>query len=107
MANLSVEDVAQRLLATNYVGRLAQVFGPSVLSDPERLVSEAMFAVGRFQIEDKSFHPYSSKLDAWLEGKARLSPSEMRGYVLFNDPNKANCGGCHVDSASGDGTPPI
>jgi cytochrome c peroxidase len=30
----------------------------------------------------------------------------MRGYRLFNDPDRANCGGCHVDQASRDGQPP-
>ena len=49
----------------------------------------------RYQVEEPSFHPYTSKFDYWLEGKARLSDSEMRGYRLFNDPEKANCAGCH------------
>jgi cytochrome c peroxidase len=31
----------------------------------------------------------------------------MRGYVLFNDPDKANCGGCHLDKPSPDGIPPV
>ena len=61
------------------------------------LVAEALFAVARYQIEEPSFHPYTSKFDYWLEGKARLSPAELRGYALFNDPHKANCGGCHLD----------
>ena len=53
---------------------------------PRLAVSEAMFAVGRYQIEEPSFHPYTSKFDCWLEGKARLTPAELRGYLLFNDP---------------------
>jgi cytochrome c peroxidase len=71
------------------------------------VVSEAMFAVARYQVEDPSFHPYSSKFDAWLEGKARLSPAEMRGYVLFNDPNKGDCGACHLDQPTVDDQPPL
>jgi cytochrome c peroxidase len=70
-------------------------------------VDEAMFALGRYQIEEPSFHPYTSKFDAWLEGKAHLSPSELRGYKLFNDTEKANCGGCHVDQPTRDGQPPL
>ena len=70
-------------------------------------VAEALFAVGRYQIEEASFHPYSSKFDDWLEGKARLSPAELRGYLLFNDPAKANCGGCHLDQPTPDGLPPL
>jgi cytochrome c peroxidase len=70
-------------------------------------VNEAMFAVGRYQFEEPSFHPYTSKFDYWLEGKATLSEAELRGYKLFNDPDKANCAGCHVDQASVDGVPPL
>jgi cytochrome c peroxidase len=42
-----------------------------------------------------------------LEGKARLSAGEMRGYALFNDPAKANCAGCHADQPTRDGLPPL
>ena len=71
------------------------------------LVAEAMFAVARYQIEEPSFHPYTSKYDYWLEGKARFSAAEARGYMLFNDPDKANCGGCHLDRPGADGLPPL
>jgi cytochrome c peroxidase len=37
----------------------------------------------------------------------RLSQTELRGYLLFNDPAKANCAGCHLDQANGDGLPPL
>ena len=103
----SVDRIAGKLKHASYAPRFAQLFGPSVFADPRHTVSEAMFAVGRFQIEDASFHPYASKFDRWLEGKARFSPSEIRGYRLFNDPKKANCGGCHVDTVSADGLPPL
>ncbi|MEJ2436048.1 MAG: hypothetical protein P8Y53_23975, partial [Pseudolabrys sp.] len=75
--------------------------------EPHHAVMEAPFAVGRFQIEDASFHPYSSKFDYWLEGKARFTSREMRGYRLFNDPQKANCAGCHVDRVGREGLPPL
>jgi cytochrome c peroxidase len=70
-------------------------------------VSEALFAVARYQIEDASFHSYSSKFDYWLEGKTRLGAGERRGYALFNDPAKANCAGCHADQPTRDGLPPL
>jgi len=83
------------------------LFGENIFLDQRLLVSEAMFAVARYQIEEPSFHPYTSKFDYWLEGKARLSDSEMRGYRLFNDPDKANCGGCHISQPTRDGLPPL
>jgi cytochrome c peroxidase len=103
----SIDTVAGKLRQTPYAARLAQLFGASVFEDSRLTVAEALFAVARYQIEDASFHPYSSKFDAWLEGKARFTPSELRGYILYNNPAKANCGGCHVDRPSRDGLPPL
>jgi cytochrome c peroxidase len=103
----SIEAVAAKLRAAPYAPRFVELFGSAVLDTPRLLVSEALFAVARYQIEEPSFHPYTSKFDFWLEGKARLSPAELRGYVLFNDPAKGNCGGCHLDRPSPDGLPPM
>ena len=90
-----------------YVQSFTDLFGKNILRNPRMLLSEAMFAVARYQIEEPSFHPYTSKYDYWLEGKARLSESEMRGYRLFNDQDKANCAGCHTSQPSRDGLPPL
>ena len=90
-----------------YVQSFTELFGKDILRNPRMLLSEAMFAVARYQIEEPGFHPYTSKYDYWLEGKARLSESEMRGYRLFNDQDKANCAGCHISQPSRDGLPPL
>ena len=103
----SVEIVAGKLRRAPYVKQFAALFGPGIFGSSRMLVSEAMFAVARYQFEDPSFHPYSSKFDYWLEGKARLTAAEARGYRLFNDPKKANCGGCHLDRPTKEGLPPL
>jgi cytochrome c peroxidase len=103
----SAATVAARLRLSSYAGRIAALFGEAVFDRPDFAVAEAMFAVARYQIEEPSFHPYTSKFDYWLEGRARLSPAERRGYRLFNDPEKANCGGCHLDQPGADGLPPL
>ena len=103
----SIETVADKLRNAPYAPRFTDLFGPGVFGNTALLVSEAMFAVARYQIEDVSFHPYTSKYDYWLEGKARLSESELRGLQLFNDPNKANCAGCHTSAPTLDGLPPL
>lgn len=107
MANASSADVLQKLERTPYRAMFQQLFGPNIFNDPRLAVAEAMFAVARYQVEDPSFHPYSSKYDRWLEGKARLTRAELRGLRLFNDPNKANCAGCHLSSPGRDGLPPM
>lgn len=106
MANKDAAAVAAKLRRVAYAGRFTALFGAAILRDPRLLASEAMFAVARYQIEDQSFHPYTSKFDYWLEGRASFTPAELRGYRLFNDPDKANCGGCHVDTPGRDGEPP-
>lgn len=106
MANRSEAEVAAKLRAAPYTAQLVQIFGPTVLKQPGLLLAEAMFAVARYQFEDASFHPYSSKFDAWLEGHAKLSAAELRGWRLFNDPARANCAGCHVDQVT-DSRPPL
>lgn len=103
----SVETVAGKLREASYAKQFVALFGPGIFGSPRMLVSEAMFAVARYQFEDQSFHPYTSKFDYWLEGKAPLTVAEMHGYQLFNDPKKANCGGCHLDRPTRDGLPPL
>ncbi len=103
----SIDTVAAKLRHAPYAKDFVALFGPTILDKPGLLVAEAQFAVARYQVEEPAFHPYTSKFDYWLEGRARLTPAELRGYVLFNDVDKANCGGCHVDKAGADGTPPL
>jgi cytochrome c peroxidase len=103
----SVEVVAEKLRNAPYAQRFVELFGAGVMRNQRLLIAEAMFAVARYQVEEQSFHPYSSKYDYWLEGKARLSDSELRGLQLFNDPDKANCAGCHTSAPSRDGLPPL
>lgn len=103
----SISRIAAQLQAAPYAQSFVELFGPNIFKAQGLLVDEAMFAVVRYEIEDISFHPYTSKYDAWLQGKAQLSAAEMRGYQLFNDPTKGDCGACHLDQPTADGQPPI
>ncbi|HVY15226.1 MAG TPA: cytochrome c peroxidase [Rhodopila sp.] len=107
MANTSIHAVAEKLRHASYAKRFVQLFGSTILRNDSLLVDEATFALARYQIENVDFHPFTSKFDDWLEGRARMTPAEMRGYVLYNDPDKANCGGCHVDTVGPNGEPPL
>ena len=105
MANRDTAAVVATLRA-RYGKGLEQLFGSGAVADPRRLLDEAMFAVARFEVEDPSFHPYSSKYDAYLEGKAVLTAAERQGLAVFEDSSKGNCAGCHRDRPGPDGTPP-
>jgi cytochrome c peroxidase len=103
----SIEIIAEKLRHAPYAKKFAALFGANIFKNANLLVAEATFAVGRYQVEEPGFHPYTSKFDYWLEGKARLTDNEMRGYRLFNDQEKANCAGCHNSQPSRDGLPPL
>lgn len=107
MANKDKYDIARKLARAGYGKMLQPLFGASMIKNPEMLFVEAMSALSRYQIESQSFHSFNSKYDLWLEGKARLSHAEMRGLRLFNDPDRANCAGCHLSQPTSDGLPPL
>lgn len=103
MDNHSAAEFLERLTKAGYGEDLKKLFGPYILNQPVLAVDEALFAFVRFQAEDPSFHPYDSKYDAYLAGKAVLSDAETRGLKLFEDPEKGNCSSCHIDKATRDG----
>lgn len=107
MGNRDAASVGDRLRRARYAPQFVTLFGADIFAQPARLVDEAMFAVARYQIEDPSFHPYDSKYDAYLEGRATLSTSEWRGLQAFEDPKRGNCAACHLDRARSDGLPPM
>ena len=107
MANASVHDVVSRLAAAPYAGDFRALFGATIFDDEAMAMSEASFALARFQLEDPSFHAFSSKYDAYLAGKATLSPDEAADLRLFEDPRKGNCSSCHLDRPTTDGQPPV
>jgi cytochrome c peroxidase len=90
-----------------YAADFRELFGPYIFQNPQLVLYEAMFAIGRYEIESPDFHPFSSKFDAWLAGRARFTAQEARGYQLFNDPAKGNCAACHLDQPTPDGQPPL
>ena len=47
-----------------------------------------------------TFYPYTSKYDAYLAGKATLTPAEARGLELFEAEDKGNCASCHFSAAA-------
>ncbi len=107
MAASTPAEVAGKIEQADYAADFRALFGPNIFADSRLLMAEAMFAIGRYQIEDTSFHPFSTKYDAWLEGKARLTTAEARGFLAFNDPARGNCAACHLDKPTKDGMPPL
>lgn len=106
MANRD-RDALYRKVRRAYGKDLARLFGAGVVDDRDMLLSEAGFALARYQIEDPAFHSFTSKYDYYLRGEARLSAAEARGLKLFDDPKKGNCASCHLDKPTADGRYPV
>jgi cytochrome c peroxidase len=106
MGNRNVPELAQRLQRAPYALQLRQLFGERVFEQPRQAVAAAALAVEQFELQDPSFHPYSSRYDAYLAGRAALTEQELRGLRLFTDPRKGNCAECHPNSAGAAGRAP-
>lgn len=105
MANSSLEDLANRLRQAPYAAQFARAFQENA-TEPRALVEQAAAAVERFELEDVSFHPYSSRFDRYLRGMGALSEEELKGLRLFADPNKGNCAACHAVTTGAQGRGP-
>ena len=107
MANPDVASVIEKLKNTSYAVQFLQVYGESILNNPEQAFARMLLSLQLYQMEDSSFHPYDSKYDQFLIGTAKLDDAELRGLVLFNNPTKGNCAACHISNKAPDGSAPL
>ena len=106
MANQDPAEFVARLRRTAYAGEFRQIFGDTVLAEPDKAFEAALEKFEVYQQSHAEFYPYSSKYDAYLAGKTELTAQERRGLSLFEDPAKGNCARCHMSALGKDGTPP-
>ncbi|MDB5955305.1 cytochrome c peroxidase [Ramlibacter sp.] len=106
MANASASDVAAKLRKTGYVALFKQAFGDGALDQDEGAFTFATQALQAYQLEDASFHPYSSKFDLYASNKigGELTAAQARGMRVFTDANRGNCASCHYQGAGLNGT---
>jgi cytochrome c peroxidase len=107
MANVAPADVIARLRRSPNAARFRAVYGEAALDDPAAAFDRLAAAIAQFEIENPDFRRFDSKYDAWLAGKAELTPQERRGLELFEDGKKGNCAACHPSRRRKDGSPPL
>jgi cytochrome c peroxidase len=106
MANDSPAAVVAAVRRSPHADLLRRAFGQRIFADPDRAFDGILQALEAYEQRYTEFFPYSSKYDAFLDGKAELTAPEARGLALFNDPEKGNCAHCHLSARSNDGAPP-
>ena len=107
MANASAEAVVAKLRQAPYAERFRRAFGAKIFDEPTTAFAAVLVAIERYQLDDPSFHPFSSRYDAYLDGKVKLTAAELRGLKLFDDPARGNCATCHLDRKGADGSHPL
>jgi cytochrome c peroxidase len=103
----SKDGLLRTLKSRPYAAEMKQVFGPEVFATSEAAFAAVLEAIERFELEAASFHPFTSKYDAYLDGKVKLTAREARGLALFNDTTRGNCSTCHLSSKGADGSHPL
>lgn len=78
-----------------YAPLAREVYGDKLFDDPDAAFEKLAQAVVAYESSAR-FHPFASKFDDWLRGKAELTPLEKKGFALFKDPKKGNCLACHA-----------
>src|SRR5277367_185850 len=78
MANKDAAEVVGRLEnSAATLQAFVAVYGESVLSDPDAALADIGLAIAAYETEDAGFHPFSSKYDYSLQGKAQLTAQEQ------------------------------
>jgi cytochrome c peroxidase len=106
MANDGPDAVVASVRKSSYASDIHRAFGGRALDDTGPAFALIAQALEAYEQSPRDFYPYSSKYDAYLARKARLSPAEARGLALFEAPDKGNCAHCHKSRPDFDGTPP-
>ena len=107
MANASRAEVVLRLARASYADEFRQLYGADIFERPDEAFVRMTLALQAFEQEDPGLHPFSSKYDDFLRGRATLTEQELRGLGLFNSPAKGNCAACHPSARGADGSLPL
>lgn len=94
MANPDKAAVVKKLIDAGYESELRSTFGANATRDVESRFSAMTRAIAAYE-RSKEVNPFSSKYDAYLLKKAKLTPQESRGLKLFNSEKAGNCAACH------------
>ena len=106
MANADRRAVVEKVRRTAYAGQFDEIFGKDSLAAVGPAFDRIVAAIAAFE-RSGELQPFTTRHDAWLQGRGRLSRQELRGLALFNDEKKGNCAACHPSQRRPDGGLPL
>ncbi|MEO8303683.1 MAG: cytochrome c peroxidase [Betaproteobacteria bacterium] len=95
MNNVDVPSVVAKVSRSSYADLFKDEWGTDIFSRPDDAFTAIVVSIEAFE-QTERFHPFTSKYDKYIQGKAQFTAAETRGLALFMDPDKGNCVGCHV-----------
>ncbi len=107
MANTDPAAVVAVVQNSSYAALFQQAFGANIFNDSATAFTDIGVALQQYQLEDPSFHSYTSKYDYASQGVSSngktvvLTDAEERGFNVALQPGVGNCLTCH---AAGDAT---
>ena len=101
-------SVCNMVAQSGYTNLFKQVWGSDSLDfskhDIAGIFDEIARSISAYE-KSTEVNPFSSKYDAYLAGKAKLTAQEMLGLQLFE--GKAGCSACHPCQPDKSGNPPL
>ncbi|MEG6549153.1 cytochrome c peroxidase [Desulfocurvibacter africanus] len=105
MNNANKDEVVQKVSKTFYAGLFEDIWGVGVFDNTETAYDKIAESIAAFE-KCQMLRQFNSKYDLFLAGKAKLTPLEEEGRLLFttnflNNPDpantpQANCTFCHA-----------
>ncbi len=106
MANPDRRAVVEKVRRAAYAGMFDKLYGKDALKEVDPAYERIAAALAAFE-RGPELQPFSSKYDAWLAGRAKLTKQELRGLKLYEDEKKGNCAACHPSQRGPKGEPPL
>ncbi|MHC5113210.1 MAG: cytochrome-c peroxidase [Planctomycetota bacterium] len=106
--NPNPRRVLNKIAKSDYADLYEEVFGAPLefTHDVSAAYENIALAIAAYE-RSSEVNPFSSKYDLYLAGMVELTPQELLGLELFEDPDKGNCAACHPSQLGPDGEPPL
>jgi cytochrome c peroxidase len=98
MHNPKKLNVIVAVRQSTYAGLFEEVYGEGALANVEMAYDQVAEAIAAFEATSE-LNQFTSKYDYYLAGMETLTPQEMMGMDLFEDPDAGNCAACHPNTA--------
>ena len=85
--------LVEKVQASTYARLFEHVWGPGAFSAVDMAYDNIGRSIAAYE-RSSEVSAFTSKYDAWVAHKAKLTGQEMKGFRLFM--HKAKCGTCHV-----------